>query len=106
MTSVPAAGGDETDYRTSRGNGSGKSAEFEQKLLHLPGNPMLLLSAQCFTMRRVPRHSHSIVSDVRNALFLFSDFSRIAKFTVNFAVTQIRFKTIEADRCRKDLRRR
>ena len=37
MASVPATGGDATDYGTSSINGSDESAAFEQKRLLLPG---------------------------------------------------------------------
>jgi hypothetical protein len=45
-----------------------------------------------------PRHSHSIISEARNVLFLFDDLSRRAQFTVNFTVKQIRFIAIDGDR--------
>ncbi|MCW5605845.1 MAG: hypothetical protein KIT18_14990, partial [Burkholderiales bacterium] len=44
LASVPATGGDATDYDTLPVNPSGKVARLDQKHPHLPGNSTLLTS--------------------------------------------------------------
>jgi hypothetical protein len=54
LASVPATGGDATDYDTLPVNPSGKVARLDQKHPHLPGNSTLLLPARYVTMEQPP----------------------------------------------------